>query len=180
MKKNWQVLFSQTGSEIYEISKHIGRLPDLIITNKPVEEMDTINPMLFAAASDRMVFIPKKPNIMEYKAVLTLDALITLHGFLRVIPPEICSKYEIWNGHPGLILPEYYPQLKGKDPQKKAYDLGLELSGCVIHKVVPKVDAGEIVDYIKVDINKLSLDEVITKLHDASIDLWCKFLRNRL
>ena len=38
----WKTFFSQSGSEIYEISKSIGRFPDAIITNKNFEEMDKI------------------------------------------------------------------------------------------------------------------------------------------
>ena len=41
-------------------------------------------------------------------------------------PGEVCEKRNIYNGHPGLIT--QYPQLKGKDPQQKAIDLGLEYS----------------------------------------------------
>ena len=43
--------------------------------------------------------------------------LITLHGYLRIIPENICKQCKhIYNGHPGLI--NMYPELKGKDPQE--------------------------------------------------------------
>ena len=52
MKRNliWKTFFSQSGSEIYEISNRIGRFPDAILTNKSFEEMDSINPDLLEKA----------------------------------------------------------------------------------------------------------------------------------
>ena len=54
----WKAFFSQSGSEILEISLQVGRFPDAIITNKPTEDMDKINPKLLELAFDRFVFIP--------------------------------------------------------------------------------------------------------------------------
>jgi folate-dependent phosphoribosylglycinamide formyltransferase PurN len=47
------------------------------------------------------------------------DAIVTLHGWLRVIPAYVCERSRIYNGHPGLITK--YPELKGKDPQVRAF-----------------------------------------------------------
>ena len=98
MKKDtlWHALFSQSGSEIYEISKQIGRFPDAIITNKPLEKIDTINPKLLEIAFDRMVFLPRVPTVEEYYTVFKPPgAFITLHGYLRILPPEVCFRYTI-------------------------------------------------------------------------------------
>ena len=59
----WKTFFSQSGSEIYEISKNIGRFPDAIITNKNIEDMDKINPDLLERCFDRFIFLPKKPTV---------------------------------------------------------------------------------------------------------------------
>ena len=43
----WVTFFSQTGSEIYKISKRINRVPDVIVTNKTKDKVLEINEDLF-------------------------------------------------------------------------------------------------------------------------------------
>ena len=76
------------------------------------------------------------------------------------------------------------PKLAGIDiiylsnkPTEKAYNLGLTVSGCVIHQVTVGVDEGPILEERMVEIKNLSLDEVYSELHKASIDLWVEFLK---
>ena len=130
-KPYWIAFFSMTGSEIVSISKQIGRWPDRICTNKPIEEIDQINPEILAKDYKKILFLPPKPSSEEYNTTLmvtkrTPKSIITLHGFLRVLPPDICNRYTIYNGHPGDI--ETYPQLKGFNPQHKAFNLKLKKS----------------------------------------------------
>lgn len=170
----WITLFSQTGSEILNISKRLGKKPDLIITNRT--DLKNINREFLFEMYDRMVFIPRKPTVNDYlKVIPEGEHVITLHGFLRIIPPEICDKYLIYNLHPGLITE--YPILKGFNPQEKAYNLQLPYSGAVIHKVVSEVDSGQILSSVKVSIKDLSLEEVYNSLHKASTELWVNFLK---
>ena len=171
----WIALFSQTGSEICEVSKEIGRWPDWVVTNK--ENWDDINPELI----DHTIisYVPDRPDASHYKAYLRKhDTIITLNGWLRIVPPEICDEYEIYNGHPGLITT--YPELKGKDPQQKAFDLKMEYGGCVIHDVVSEVDAGKILAERTIPIKDLSLDKVYSALHNVSVHLWVDFLKGKL
>ena len=182
----WNALFSQSGSEIYEISEQIGRLPNTIITNKSIEKIDTINPKLLEVAFDRMVFLPRIPTVQEYNtAFKPPGGCITLHGFLRILPPEVCFRYSIYNGHPGLITK--YPELKGKDPQAKVWNSGINYNyhGHVIHKVVSEVDAGtvaSVVYFYNKDIKKEceSLDNYIKRLHDVSVNNWVAFLKKKI
>lgn len=182
----WKAFFSQSGSEIYEISTQIGRFPDAIITNKKLEDLDKINSNLLEKAFDRFIFIPQKPTVEEYKEAIRRADMVTLHGFLRILPPEICSRYRIFNGHPGLIT--HFPELKGKDPQKRAWwkhaDTPYKLHGHVIHRVVPEVDAGDVVstkkffsDNIYTDFN--NLDEYIARLHKLAIENWVEFVKKQ-
>lgn len=102
--------------------------------------------------------------------------VITLHGWLRIIPEEIIKEYPtMFNGHPGLITK--YPELKGKDPQMKAWNLNLNTSGCVIHQVTAGVDEGPIMRQVEIPIRNLTLDELFSELHSKSVELWCKFLK---
>jgi len=189
MKRNliWKTFFSQSGSEIYEISNRIGRFPDAIITNKSFEEMDSINPDLLEKAFNRFIFLPKKPTVEEYKEAIRHTDLLTLHGYLRILPSDVCRKYRTYNGHPGLITK--FPELKGKDPQSRVWFKHAEhpyyQHGHVIHEVIPEVDAGKVVAekefYSKNIYNEFNgLDGYIKKLHNLAIDNWVAFMRKSL
>lgn len=179
MTKQWIAFFSQTGSEILKVSELLGRAPDMIITNQPITS-GKINPKLIELYEDRIITLQSKPTVEDYKNVLSKGCIVTLHGWLRIIPPVICKSFTIYNSHPGLITPVseggYGEILRGKDPQVRAFKLGLKTSGCVIHKVIPEVDEGEIIESSTVDISNMDQNGVITRLHDASIYLWFKFL----
>jgi methionyl-tRNA formyltransferase len=171
----WYALFSQTGSEIYEISEKLGRYPDMILSN--ATEFCQVNTNLIGKAP--ITFVDPTPTIEQYLQYLHEDALVTMHGWLRIVPGDVCEKRNIYNGHPGLITE--YPQLKGKDPQQKAIDLGLEYSGCVLHKATAELDGGPIVDVSdKVMIEGKPTDDVFADLHEASVNMWVKFLSDKL
>jgi len=189
MKRNiiWKAFFSQSGSEIYELSTKIGRFPDAIITNKSFEDLDKINPKFLERCFDRFIFIPKKPTVQEYREAIKFTDIITLHGFLRIVPPEICSKFKIYNGHPGLITK--FPELKGKDPQAKVWQTyptkKYNVHGHVIHEVIPEVDAGRVVSETSFKTEDLytdfkSLDLFIEDLHKLAINNWVAFMKNKI
>lgn len=177
MNRPWIAFFSQTGSEIVEVSKLLGRWPDLIITNERPEHLRKIHPAL---KNRHLIFVDNKPSEEEIGLVIGsyINPIITLHGWLRIMTPYLCNKYEIYNGHPGLITE--HPELKGKDPQQKAFDLGLESSGCVIHKVTEGVDEGDILLQRQISIKGLEIGELFNILHSISTSLWVEFLKNKL
>ena len=170
--KRWAALFSHTGSEIVNISSSIGRVPDMIITNNtPGSER------IHAGIRDNM-YVQKKPTVMDYRNVLQDVDIVTLHGWMRIIPPEICKEYKIYNLHPGLITK--YPELKGADPQKKVVEEMNENKytniGCVIHEVTPDVDEGPVLAESSV-FNHYSGEKMITdRLHEMALDLWIDFI----
>jgi folate-dependent phosphoribosylglycinamide formyltransferase PurN len=174
--KKWIAFFSKSGSEIAEVSNRLGRWPDLIITNR--KSSTGCNP---AILERKVVFIKNDPTEIDYTNAINscwgTDVFITLHGYMRILPKKICETYEIYNGHPGLITK--YPELKGKDPQHKAWVNAYKTSGCVIHKVTPEVDDGAVLAEVEVTING-TLDDTISILHKNSIDLWENFLRDKL
>tara|TARA_R110002050_G_scaffold218567_2_gene354481 strand:+ start:1198 stop:1728 length:531 start_codon:yes stop_codon:yes gene_type:complete len=172
----WVALFSQTGSEIYQISEQLGKYPDTVLCNKQ-DDFNAINPHLIGKVP--IIFTDKKPTIEQYLYYIPEDSLVTMHGWLRIVPGEVCDKRDIYNGHPGLITE--YPQLKGKDPQQKAIDLGLEYSGCILHKATAELDGGPIIDQSdRVNIEGKTSSEVFTDLHKASVNLWIDFLKSKL
>lgn len=166
----WYPFFSQTGFELAEIID-AGFTPSIIFTNR--KDLSKIDERL------------KKFKIVQFKEFDELNVfrsdletgLVTLHGFLRIFPKEFIFN-NMFNGHPGLITK--YPVLKGKDPQIKAFDLKLETSGCVIHKVVEEVDSGEILLSKEVEIKHLNLDQIYDIIKINSIALWKQFLKETL
>lgn len=172
-RNKWVAFFSQTGSEIVEISKKLGRYPDKIITNR-----QTLKGVVADLPTSLISFIPDKPTLQDYYDVLNdIDlesTLITLHGYLRIIPSELCI-YDILNLHPGLITK--YPELKGFNPQEKAFNLKIPTSGVVIHRVTSELDSGPIIASKELSIVDKPLDRVYTELHDIAVGLWVDVLR---
>ena len=173
----WVVFFSQTGSEIADIAESIGRWPDRIITNERPEHLRTVDPRI---EKKGYFTFSNKPSLDEYSELLMYfpEAIITLHGWLRVVPPEICERHKIYNGHPGLITK--YPELKGKDPQIRAFEGDYQTGGCVIHEVTAGIDEGKVLMKEEVNIENLDLDGLFRILRDRSLFMWSNFLEKKL
>jgi folate-dependent phosphoribosylglycinamide formyltransferase PurN len=176
----WVALFSQTGQEIIDISNQIDRVPDLIISNNHPSNVENI----VKGVEYRWLISSE-----EYKTLDILDevvedpenTLITLNGWLRIVPPDKCTKYNIYNGHPGLITK--YPELKGHNPQYRAWNdiHKYDTVGSVVHKVVEEVDAGEIATESEVSsANILTLFDMYDALRSTSLITWVSFLKERL
>ena len=78
-----------------------------------------------------------------------------------------------------------YPELKGKDPQQRAW-AGIQMgkypiAGAVLHKVISEVDEGEILDSSCFSVStELSLNELFRILKGVSLNMWVKFLKKKL
>ena len=173
----WIAFFSQTGSEIADIADSIKRWPDVIITNDRPEHLRTVDERI---AKQGYFTWSNKPTEDEYIELLEAypDALVTLHGWLRIVPEYVCERSKIYNGHPGLITK--YPELKGKDPQVRAFELKHETIGCVLHEVVAGVDEGKIIAEERVNAFGLDLENTFRILRDRSLYLWVNFLKKVL
>lgn len=175
IQKDWGVLISQTGSEVIAISKKTGFLPGLLITNNirkmPLETLETLVELGVTVKE-----IPFRPTLQDYLIPELLEKkLITLHGFLRILPPDFFQHFSgsLYNGHPGLIT--YFPELKGKDPQIRAWEGKYETIGSVVHKVTEGVDEGEVVRFAARANTAQSLDEMYLLLRETSLDSWERF-----
>ena len=175
--KTWIAFFSQTGGEIADIAESLNRWPDRIITNERPENLRNIDPRIVKKG---YFTLSNKPTLEEYEDTLVYfpEALITLHGWLRIMPPSICEKFNIYNGHPGLITE--YPELKGKDPQVRAFEGNYDTIGCVLHRVTEGVDEGKILMAEEVNAFELELDDIFRILGDRSLYMWINFLEENL
>lgn len=167
----WISLVSQSGSEVKAISEELGVWPDYIFSDRESEFM--------------LPEIRERCKIMKHNAIMDFisgfpKAIITLNGYLRIIPDNIVDSNEIiYNVHPGDI--ENYPELKGKHPQQAALELKLPSTGVIIHKVDKTVDGGEIIDRRRFDIPEgINLAGLINELRLLSIDMWVKLLRGKV
>jgi hypothetical protein len=156
--KHWIALFSQTGSEIADLSSALNKTPDFVITNADFDQVDS------------RVNVDFRVNKEEAK---TLDILENLDFNT--------DNTLIYNGHPGLITK--YPELKGKDPQERAWDNlhKYDVVGSVVHQVVEEVDAGEIVakEFLSSS-SLLTLDDTYSALKQTSFRAWYRFLKEHL
>ena len=182
MKKlNWTVFVSQTGSEVMSLAKALNIVPSLLVTNNPKKLKEEV--ILFLKDNGcELRSIPFTPSLEHYlqEDILSSD-IITLHGYLRILPSEFIQSYRpraVYNGHPGLITE--YPELKGKDPQIRAWEGKYPMIGSVIHEVTEGVDEGEIVHAEEAQNVAGSLDGMYELLRHLSLKSWYHFFRNNL
>ena len=76
--------------------------------------------------------------------------LIVLAGFMRIIDQTFIDAFEgnIINLHPSLL-----PSFPGMDGIRQAFEHGVKVTGCTVHWVTSKLDAGPIIDQktVKID-----------------------------
>ena len=184
VSQKWVAFFSQTGSEIISLIEK-GYKPDLIVTDN--KESYNLRKEFFKY--HKIVFwyrpLPKSANykVRYYDEIIHRDDVVTLHGWLNIVPAETCKTYTIYNGHPGHIVD--YPELKGKDPQVRAFaDINkYKVIGSVIHRVTEEIDGGEVVVIAEqavegspLKINSINgMFNVCTAL---SLISWLSFFRN--
>ncbi len=176
----WITFFSQTGSEIVELSKSIKRKPDLLVTNN-FEEKIKFHPGVRELGVT--IMSAKHDMIMNYFRNQVMynvsQTLISLHGYLRILPADICEKYEIYNGHPGAI--NLFPELKGKDPQVKVWQENAKYNiiGSVVHRCTAELDDGEVLKSVLVRNRSYTEKDVFDTLRMTSLSAWNFFLKEK-
>lgn len=180
-KLNWSCFISQSGQEVYDICKNLCIVPKLVITNNPRKLREEVSEFLKDNRCE-VRSIPFNPSLEHYLQEDILNSnIITLHGYLRILPGEFIQSYRprtIYNGHPGLIT--YYPELKGFNPQIRAWEGEYPTIGSVVHEVTEGVDEGKVVRFTAVPNHENSLDGVYEQLRHTSLDAWLKFFKENL
>ncbi len=166
----WVVMQSRTGSTATEVAKRLDRKPSIILDTNKNSPNDIYN------------YIRK--NINPQKTI------ITLMGFMRIVPADICEKFNIVNLHPAPIHMKSYEFLKGKDPIEKYFcyledrnvvDFSSSVSviyGSVLHKATAELDGGEIID------NSMYLcsgkEDCYEKSFTHNTSMWVRYLTDVL
>lgn len=87
---------------------------------------------------------PRAEHDAEIAAELERRAvdLVCLAGYMRLLSPEFIGRFHdrIINIHPSLL-----PAFPGLDAQRQAVEHGVKISGCTVHFVNEKLDAGRII-----------------------------------
>ncbi|MDC1078490.1 phosphoribosylglycinamide formyltransferase [Candidatus Pelagibacter sp.] len=86
--------------------------------------------------------------------------IICLAGFMRILTPNFIKKFKgkIINIHPSLL-----PKYKGLNTHQRALDNKEKYSGCTVHFVNSKLDAGKIILQKKVKIFKNDTSKKLSK-----------------
>jgi phosphoribosylglycinamide formyltransferase-1 len=117
-------------------------------------------------------FVSKKDfeaKIMQDLEENKID-LILLAGFMRLLSPELVSKFKgrILNIHPALL-----PSFKGTEGIKEAFDYGAKITGVTVHFVDEEMDHGPIIlqKAVKIEEND-SLETLEKKIHKTEHSLY--------
>jgi folate-dependent phosphoribosylglycinamide formyltransferase PurN len=174
--KRWFALFSHTGQEIADLIDHFGFHPHRIYTHQFDKKVKDFPERI----RQDLIFATKGDINLELLEHCQEGDLVTLHGYLGILPPEVCALVQkgvsILNGHPGLVTK--YPELKGKDPQVRAYKAlpAYDYHGVIIHEVVAEVDEGAIVAeaYVRApeDLSLMELGTYTAMLRRVMFSLW--------
>ena len=172
----WFAFFSHSGSEIFNIIDGTGVYPRKVITDQQPGSAE-IDSRLKDLPIE-IVYVRPKTQADTYDRVLNVcdDCVVTLHGWMNIVPASVCEEYFMLNLHPGLITD--YPELKGKDPQLRVDLDKHERIGLVIHEVEAGIDEGPIVYVSSTPNNFNSIDEVTKQLRTMAVEAWLKFLNS--
>ena len=103
-----------------------------------------------ALTDKKVIHVLKKNNIN----------LICLAGFMKILSKNFVNNFKgkILNIHPSLL-----PKYKGLNTHKKAIKNKDKYSGCTVHFVNSRLDAGKIINQKKVRIRKLDTPKTLAK-----------------
>ena len=113
-----------------------------------------------------------KKNILNFEKQVTAEKelllklnknkihLICLAGFMKILSKNFITKFkgQILNIHPSLL-----PKYKGLKTHEKAIRNKDKYSGCTVHFVNSRLDAGKIIYQKKVKINKFDTPKTLAK-----------------
>lgn len=95
--------------------------------------------------------------------------LIVLAGWMHVLSPVFLDQFprQVINLHPA--LPGMFPGTEGIHESYEAYQRGeVEHGGCMVHYVIPEIDAGEVIQQAVVPIHPGdTVDDFETRMHQT-------------
>ena len=163
---NIAVFISGTGSNFINLIKHSLKQNSkykikLVISNNP-----NAKGLKYAKKYEIQKKIMNYKNLKdsEKDILVKLDKsniqIICLAGFMKILTANFIKKFKgkIINIHPSLL-----PKYKGLNTHQRALDNKEKYSGCTVHFVNSKLDAGKIILQKKVKIFKNDTSEKLSK-----------------
>jgi len=122
------VVSNKPGVVALEIAKKHG-VPTAVLDDKGLPKMDP-------------EYDAKTMATLEAHGVNSRDGLVALAGYFRILGSQFVEKYQnrIMNVHPALL-----PSFPGLEPQKRALEHGVKVSGATVHFAAKDVDSGPII-----------------------------------
>ena len=122
------VVSNKPGVGALEIAKKHG-VPTAVLDDKGLPKMDP-------------EYDAKTMATLEAQGVNSREGLVALAGYFRILGSEFVEKYKnrIMNVHPALL-----PSFPGLEPQKRALEHGVKVSGATVHFAAKDVDSGPII-----------------------------------
>ncbi len=146
-----------------------------ILSDKPDVGILALGPRFGVPAAfvDPAPFKTKLEGPGEERFIAAIKAakadLVVLAGFMRVLKPGFLEAFagKIINLHPSLL-----PAFTGLDGIGQAFRAGVKITGCTVHYVTLEVDAGRIIEQMKVPVEPGDTFETLTaKVHAAEHQL---------
>ena len=163
MPTRWAILISGRGSNLAAAIDELGEQIQIVVTSNA-----KAGGILRAKrAGIEVIQLPKPVSWIELTKVLKERQInnIFLLGFMKIIPVEFIQDWrdKIINLHPSLL-----PLYPGLESIQRAYDEKANV-GVSVHRVIPEVDAGEILlqkkSYGSDELSRLTFEQVELKVH---------------
>ena len=165
-KKNIAVFISGTGSNLKNLIKHSFK------KNSKFKIIYIISDNFNAKGLEYAKKFMIKKKIINYKNIKLAEneiliemkkneiELICLAGFMKILSNSFIKRFKgkILNIHPSLL-----PKYKGLNTHQRAINNKDKFSGCTVHYVNSKLDAGKIIIQKKVRIFKNDTNEKLAK-----------------
>ena len=164
-KINTAVFISGTGSNLKSLIKFSKLKKSPIIIKIIISNNNKAKGLKYANINKikKKVFTFKN-TLSEKKVINELKKnnihLICLAGFMKILSKNFVNNFKgkILNIHPSLL-----PKYKGLNTHKKAIKNKDKYSGCTVHFVNSRLDAGKIINQKKVKINKRDTHKTLAK-----------------
>lgn len=187
MVNKWYSLFSHTGSETKKL--HLAGVSPVPLEAAITDNWDYNGDL--ATLGTRLYRISSREDInwmLMQPHIIQDNSLITLNGYMGIVPAKVLQNLhergcKVYNIHPAPI--QFYPELRGKDPQERMYE-GIQKReynyiGVVIHEVDAGVDTGKIVHWVlQLADPYMTKDELYERLHELGTQAWESFFKERM
>lgn len=188
MVSKWCGLFSHTGKELEKLAGMDHNF-DLRLDTAITNNMEYNSNLAIKGVRLYKLYSTKDVNfLLKQPEIVADNSLVTLNGYMGILPADVLHNLKlrgckVYNIHPAPI--QFYPELRGKDPQERLYE-GIQKReysyiGVVIHEVDGGVDTGNIVHWVlELADHGMTKEELYERLHELGTQAWESFFRERM